>query len=451
VALLAGVADAGAATRSPVPEGGPVLAGDGVAWVAPSGGHPWVWAAAIGGRAVRRQQLPDAGYELRDAQMAGSPSRLAVMTTLGRASNGGADANNGDVARDILGGTPDGPLTSLSPRCGEGTLLQSIDASGDLVAYGSCRNTSDDAVVVDPVAGAASATTIPGAGNGVRIAGRYLAWLENYLPAGDLLYGHRYDVAVFDRTTGAVVYRIHASDTHGGVHSFDIQDDGTLVLSYVAVPRGGDTAVMRVAWASVAAPFLHEVPLHDAGSYEVAIANDTVAFERGSGSGSRDFADIGTSDLSGHERLVARNGQGVVGHRSFDFDGRRLAWWSYGCSAALINVASPSPGARTVPRARRGCPLTFKARPHVERPRTVAFRVDCFGFESCSVKHVTLTLRNRRGVVIARGHGRRARLTSRGLALLVARHRLRVRMSAVITDVVGRKEPRSAQVTLRLP
>jgi hypothetical protein len=43
-ALLAGMADAGAATRSPVPQGGPVIAGDGVAWVAPSGGHPWVWA-----------------------------------------------------------------------------------------------------------------------------------------------------------------------------------------------------------------------------------------------------------------------------------------------------------------------------------------------------------------------------------------------------------------------
>jgi hypothetical protein len=408
-----------------------------------------VWAAAIGKRAVRRQQLPDTGYVLRDAQMAGSPSRLGVMTTLGRASNGGADANNGDVARDVLGGTPDGPLTPLSPRCGEGTLLQSIDASGDLVAYGSCRTASDDAVVVDPVAGAASATTIPGAGNGVRIAGRYLAWLENYQPAGELLYGHRYDVAVSDRTTGAVVYRIHAGETHGGVHSFDIQDDGTLVLSYVTLPRGGDSAVMRAAWASVAAPVLHQVPLRDAGSYEVAIADGTVAFERGSGSGSRDFADIGTADLRGHERLVARSGQGAVGHRSFDFDGRRLAWWSYGCSTALINVALP--GARTVPRARRGCPLTFKTRPHVKRPRTVAFRVDCFGFESCMVKHVALALRNSRGVVIARGHGRRAQLTARGLALLAARERLRLRMSAVIRDAVGRKERRSAQVTLRLP
>jgi hypothetical protein len=303
-------------------------------------------------------------------------------------------------------------------------------------------------VVVDPAMGAASATTVPGAGLGVRIAGRYMAWLENFQPNGELLYGHRYDIAVFDRVAGVIAYRIPARATVGGVYSFDIQDDGTLAFSYAILNRAGDSQLMRVAWASVASPRLHKVPLRAAHSYTVALADNLIGFDRGEGQ-FIDFGEVGSSDFAGHEHLVARNSVGSIGERSFDFDGRRLAWWSYGCSAARINVAPRS--ARTGPRVRRGCPLTFRERPRAVGQRALVFRINCFGFSFCSVRRVTLATRHGRGTVVARGHGRLAHLTSTGKALLRSRKRVRVRMTAVITDLAGRKEHRHADVTLRRP
>jgi hypothetical protein len=403
-----------------------------------------LWRAPAGGRATRQQQLPTDPYVLVDAQMASSSSRLAVTTVMARPSSGFGEDHSSEAWRDVFGGPSGGPLTALSPRCGGATLLRSLDASENLIAYQAC-DAGEDAVIVDPAA-AGDGTSVPGAGTGVRIAGRYLAWLENPQLIGQLGFGHRYDIVVYDRTAGAVAYRIPASSTFGGVHSFDIQSDGKLALSYVKLSKSGDESPMHVAWASPSEPRLHATKLPVAETYEVALEHDRIAFERGTAADIIDLADIGVAPLSGRAHLVGRNGEFITGHPTFDFDGHRLTWWSYGCSSARIHVVAAN--AATVPTARHGCPLRFRRPPVVSSGHTVKFQVNCFGFVFCSVRSVRFTAGRR---LVATGKGTKARLTAGGLARLRARGHLSVRVHAEFVDAVGRHERRTTHAVLRVP
>src|SRR5205807_1637080 len=124
----------------------------------------------------------------------------------------------------------------------------------------------------------------------------------------------------------------------GPLESLDLQADGKLAFSYQT--RRGD----RVAWASPAEPYRHTLPLPPRDSYDVEIVGDRVAYEGGqqSNAGVIALAKVGVSDLSGHTRTLGNLGEGSVFTQDFDFDGSRLAWWSYGCTTASIDVLSAS-------------------------------------------------------------------------------------------------------------
>jgi hypothetical protein len=306
---------------------------------------------------------------------------------------------------------------------------------------------TETAIVEDFSTTPPSSQAVEDAGFGLRVAGRYLAWLERYHGPGSL-HGFSYDVLVYDRIAAAPVYRIPATALKGGVQSFDLQSDGKVAIAF-AVPRYGPD-LTRVGWASPAAPRLHVLPLPAAPSYSVRIANNTIGFERGVYN-SEHFtpASVGLATLDGRYRTIVRNGQAIVGFYSFDYDGRRIAWLSYGCSTARIEYLPAT--ARSGPGfPRRGCRLTFLRPPSIVNGTTLKVDVDCFGFSGCIVQRLTATRRTNKAVV-ARGRDDHAALTPLGRSLLRHDGRLDMRLRAIITDGAGRRESRSARVIVSPP
>ena len=162
-------------------------------------------------------------------------------------------------------------------------------------------------------------------------------------------------------------------------------------------------------------------------------------------------ADVGITTLDGHSRRLGNRGEGSLFSADFDFDGDRLAWWSYGCTSAYINVIdAEGPAFLQPPRA--GCRLRFTRPPQV-RARYVRLFVNCFGFAAgeCTARRVVLTVSSgRRRTVIARGRtARRLTLTPAGRQRLMSRGVIRTRVSAIVADKSGRREARTGALTLR--
>jgi hypothetical protein len=329
-----------------------------------------------------------------------------------------------------LFGTPDRP--------------RSIDVSGPVVAYGRCTaDGRQELVVRDFSTPAPVEHVVPGAFPiGVRIAGRYLAWLEEgtgqpYTASG---------ITVYDWLLGTVAYRLPKASMPGDVHDLDLQDDGKVAFSFAG--KNG-----QVAWASQSEPSAHVLDLPARANYEVRIAGDRIGYEAGrhAGAGELTLADIGVSDLAGHTHRVGTLGEGSVFTDDFDFDGTHLAWWSYGCTRAFVHIADANGAAQISPR-RSGCRLRFAGKPTISG-NIVRLRVDCFGFPlgSCRARDVTLTVRRAQRVLVV-GRGRTAGhvvLTPLGHRLLRLRRPLRVRARATLSDDAGRSERRSGRLTLR--
>jgi hypothetical protein len=191
------------------------------------------------------------------------------------------------------------------------------------------------------------------------------------------------------------------------------------------------------------------LPLRPAGSYTVRIADNTIGFERGpSGDNVVAPAEVGVASLHGQEHVVARNGEANVLYPSFDYDGHRLAWWSYGCRRPQVEYLEAS--SRSGPGLNRtGCRLLFKRAPQLDGRFKLRFAVDCYGFFGCSVPKLVMAESHDRKAVIARGRGRHARLTKLGRRALDRAGRVRVRVQAIITDGAGRRERRSTSVVLQ--
>lgn len=64
-------------------------------------------------------------------------------------------------------------------------------------------------------------------GVGVRIAGRYVAWLDG--PYRDVP-GSVYDIVVYDRMTDGELYRVSRNELDGSPISLDVQEDGKVAL-----------------------------------------------------------------------------------------------------------------------------------------------------------------------------------------------------------------------------
>jgi hypothetical protein len=420
---------------------GPVFSGSDVSWAAagPSNAVD-LFRATPAGKVSRFARFPGP----RDGlglfpQLAASPQRLVLTTT--------AEQPFGlSGSRSVLTSPVGGAFETLDSGCGlfGSDRPRSVDVNGRVVVYARCAADGgrQQVIVRDYAMAQPVDQQIPGAGLfGLRIAGRFVAWLDD---ASEQVGFVRAGITVYDRTLGTVAYHLPVDSIPGPVHDLDLQADGKVAFSYQA--GGGDT---RIAWASANEPRLHRISLPRRYSYEVRIAGDRIAFEGGRSvfGGMWTRADVGVSDLAGHARKVGNLGEGDLFTDNFDFDGRRLTWWQYGCTTALIRVATVS-GPAAISPPRQGCRLRFTRAPTVDSSGGVAFHVSCFGFpgETCDVHNVSLS---RRGRIVARGaNGARVKLTRYGRGLL--RHgQIAVRATATLTDDSGRRERRSARLALR--
>jgi hypothetical protein len=414
--------------------GGPVLAGKRVAWTALSPHR--VTVRAQSGRSapvVVRRYRRKRGL-VPDGRLAASPTTIALEVISFHQSERG---NNDFLVRDVFAGPPDGSWTTLATGCQPlGSISpRTIDVSGTRVFYVDCGSRG---VIRDAATGATE--QLPASDRGLRLAGRYAAWLE-----GD---PDHESVVVYDRSARSVAYAVPDAATPGGVQDLDLQSDGTLALAYEVDTPVGRTIRNRVAWASVDQPELHVATVGKTNPYHVKIAANRIAYD-----GGPEFAGIltpttvGVVDIAtGRRHVVATGGEGITGDDHLDFDGRRVAWYSYGCRHAIVHVTS----ADSLTRAgRRNCRLRFTRPPRVRR-RHVQLRLDCFGFSSgaCWARRVRV-LRGR--AVVARGRvPEGVKLTPRGRRLL-RRHRgaLRVRIVATVMDGSGRHERRRTTALLR--
>jgi hypothetical protein len=442
---------AGAGARGPIPSAppldGPVLYGKRVLWATPI-------TTGFGGFVLR--QAPPSGpastvARFRDTggghglfpQLAASPSRVVLAATL-------ADPDTAWSLESIYTAPVGGAFETLARDCNlydDPQLPRAVDVSGELVVYWRRCGEQPGGAIVRDYSGSPPAEEVIARARpfGLRVADRYVAWLEDCCGSPSIASG----IAVYDRVTRSIAYEIPRAAVPGELHSLDLQSDGTVAFSYASADGVGG----KVGWASIAEPRVHTLLLPRGFSYEVRIAGGRIGYEGGrqSGAGYVSLATIGVSDLGGHTRVLGNLGEGSLYTDDFDFDGRRLAWWSYGCTRALIRTADVSAAARLSP-PRKGCALRFTRAP-TRTGNELALHVNCFGFalSSCSARRVVITTRRAHDREVV-GRGRTAahvKLTSVGRRLLRHRTRLRVYIHATLRDSAGRREARVGGAVLR--
>ena len=312
VALLAAAPPAGAAEtlgRSAV-TAGPVLAGGSVLWADAPSGRPRVLAGGPGRRPVVRARWPratakDTGRTV--AALAGSADRVAaVVETCTTEVDGDAvflgcterafggprfSPLGGPMPRRGLRGCP-GPRTPVSVAAGDGVSAVAETRS----CQGIARTAATRSRVVLRRAGERWTVASSGASD-VRIAGRYLAFVEG----GRI--GER--AVVYDLRRRTVVRRLAAE----GIESLDVQRDGTLAL---LVFNGATTCAFL---ASPRSDELRRLEC-DVSSRHVALSGGRALYVR-----DRALRLAG----AGEPRTLARAGRGKeIG--GFDLGPRRAVW-----------------------------------------------------------------------------------------------------------------------------
>lgn len=410
----------------------PVLAGDHALWASPTrGGALAVRSASRAGAPRIVARLPTYRHDIPRAQLAASPRRLAVEQSF---DNGNDREPNQWDSVDVFAGEPAGPLTRLGGRCYDGVYARvfgAVDVSGDALVYWDCA--SHAAVVDDAAAG--TSEEIPGSSwEGLRLAGRYVAWVNG--PYAEEENGGPPDsVLVYDRRLRRVVYSVPI-ERAAQVDDVDLGADGTVVL-------GGQ----GVSWASPDEPRLHRLPLRRA-IYGVRVAGARVGFARTLIGIDEATTDIGYIGLHADREHVVVSGavsslDSDHGIGDFDFDGQRFAYEALGCRRLLLHVRVARGHVDAFHR--HGCALRFTRRPRVSG-RRVSVHVECtaFQFADCTAHDVRIRIRH---ALVARGPtAARVRITARGRKLLTRPRR--VTIAATLRDYAGRKERRSARVTL---
>jgi hypothetical protein len=440
---VAGLAAGPAGARSVVtkpPSYGPVLAGARVMWATErrDGGFDLRSQQGDQNAQVVRAFPPSPGSSWALPQFAASSTRIV----LARHNGGGDDCCGRDVFTAPLGGEFE-VLDAGCPEYNGPDKPRDVDVSGDAVVFPLCDKNGAKSIVRDYSGAPPVDWEVPGRpAGGLRIAGRYVAAFENF--ASNAFNPGPIDV--YDRVTGQLVYQL-PKKADRGISNYDLQADGKIALSYVAPGSGGG----RVGWASPSEPFLHRLPLPARPFYDVRMAGNRIAYEAGRSAPEIYFtlADIGVTDLAGHRRRLGNQGEGEVFDEFFDFDGKRVAWWSYGCTRAKIRVVRAD-GPPAISPPRHGCKLRFRRPPRVAG-RSVHLFLDCFGFpaEACHGRHVVLSTDRRGHRVVGRGrYASKVRLTRRGRQLLTRRGSLRVFVRALVTDESGQRERRRGRTTL---
>jgi hypothetical protein len=428
----------------------PVLAGGRAVWVerAPQGAVQLV--AAPDGHDPRVIQLvrPDqapAGQYLSVA-LAASDETAVVQTY--------ASTNNGFGAvpdyTELLAGSPDGPLQTHGRCRGEGVPLRSVDASGGAFVWRQCDGGLGHVEIRDSTVGAPAAAAVGQGGFGARIAGRYVAWLDGDRPYTGLGSANETDIVVYDRIARAEVYRIPRDALPGPVQSLDIQEDGKLAFAYqVTYP----TRTSAVGWASISEPSVHRLPLAPMGSYDVHIADDRIAFQRGKVIHGIVVpnAEIGISDLAGNTSTVARGTDDLLFQESFDYDGRRVISHVLGCERRKLIIRSATYLAASTDQRR--CPLKLLRRP-VYRRGVVTLRLGCGALLPPCGFNVRLRTAGHHSQPLGKDTSNspnpvRVKLSPSARRLLARRGMLRLAIAADLFDGVGRPSIRRTTAILR--
>jgi hypothetical protein len=444
-------APAGAAVPDGIPTeepvAGPVLSGSRALWVVPTRNYGFeLRAARTGERPATLFAAAPRPDGILTPAIAASPERWILTHASG---SRGSRFGTRFEARTVLTALDGAPAETLDEGCGlsgvPDTPREAADVDGNTVVFPRCDESGRHAAVVRDYSGPSVVEqAIPGARTaGLRIAGRYVAWLDGLHSGAE----RAADVVVYDRLAGLEAYRLTRAAIGGDVHSLDLQSDGKVAFSHSA-PGG-----WKVAWASPAEPRVHALPLAPRERYDVRIANDRIAYMTGDqpGAGVLSLGEVGVSGLDGPARRIGNLAEGSVFTDDVDFDGERIAWWSYRCTDAVIRIAAvDGPAASMAPRS--GCALRFERPPRL-KSAWVRLSPDCFGFalEACEARDVVLkATRGGRAVTVGRGaSAARVDLTPAGRALLRRGGRVGVRVSAVLTDDAGRRERRAGRATLQ--
>jgi hypothetical protein len=252
---------------------------------------------AAGGRARVLERRPPAFPEQRASFSALSGSSAGYAYVFG--STGGAAT--GTSHRDPFAARFGGP-----PRPLGNCFTASTDVDGTAAVSASCG-----VRLLDLDADAPPELLAPEPATEPRIAGRMVSWYE---PRGD----EQGTIVVYDRDTGAAVYRVEVT---GDMHGYDLDDGGALV---VALDRStGTREATRLYTADAAHPVLRDVGLRARARYAVRQAGRRIVFLRWR-AGAAFRGEIGMLRPGGRARIVDRRARIAP----FDFDGRRLAWVS---------------------------------------------------------------------------------------------------------------------------
>jgi hypothetical protein len=396
------------------------------------------------GRPVRIATFRHESYSNIVPDLAASSSRIGLA--LGFLTNDRfGHLTSGAVRTAPVGGD----FESLEEDCtASSRVVRNFDVSGHAVVYHRCHEQGAYPVVRDYGGPVPIEQQIPARpAGGLRIAGRYVAALEDSADEGYNVSS----IAVWDRFTGALVYRVPKEASEAGIHSLALQDDGRIAFSFSDI---GDGPGSQVAWASPGEPYSHVLPLPRRAKYELQLVGDRIGYiaNRSSVNGAIAGGEVGISDLAGNRRRIARWAEGSAFNENFDFDGERIAWLTYSCRALRLHIAAvDTPPPDMGPRA--GCPLRFDVRPRVLANGRVRLFVDCTGFSGghCQGRQISISVRrDGRRLVVARGERERTvNLTPAGQKIVTRRSRVRVRVGAVIVDDSGRRERRAASTVLR--
>ena len=313
----------GGTTPSRVLWQGPLLAGDAVAWIEDDSLH--VWSTRGGDRTVYR------GDSLAVTRpFAASPSLLAFER-----SYPGCPPPPGHVCpegTDALFGPRGGPFRALTrPRtCFLPSLGNALALDGNVAAFVEidCMRQRMRVVVRDrrarvlrdaPIAG--------GCCRDIAVAGRYVAWSETRA------------VVVYDRIANRIAYRARIGPAGIDVDfDFDLQRDGKLAVAF-RLTEFARTGPTTVGWFSRSSPRLHVLAARGSDT-RIGIAGDRIAFERFLGTGRSDLV---VADFAGRAVSVDRLSRPIT-LRSFDLDGRRLAWASERITARRVDCPPPGEG-----------------------------------------------------------------------------------------------------------
>lgn len=467
LAIVLGVligAEVASGSRVPIrgpdlaPVAGPLIAASDIVWIERVAGGGVVVKAMASNAHTPRTVLhrdPPVAHRL-DPLMAAAPGRLAIELDLA-----GTTPSTGRSTAGSFTGPLDGPFEEL-PLCLPSQLLD-LAVTESAVAYhsrteGACRQFVVRDLATPP---AHPPRELDRDAFALRLAGRYVAWLER---AGSVGFSPDLsDIVVYDRIEDRELYRVdhRMLPAPGVIVGLDLQTDGKVAfVSYRAQQtRRGLINSGLVGWASAAEPRPHILGLPARRHYEVRIAGDTIAF-LGSNT-TRSFeprapivdGELGLADLSGRSRIHRRPVESSVFAETFDFDGERLTWAELTCKGMVLRSA---PARRVVPRRALRCPLTFSTPPRVRSSGVVSFVLDCRGLSrACGAERVIFesrgrrvaTSRPRRGGLLRRAHT--ARLSSAARLKLRSRGALRLEARAAIRDSDGRVQRRRGTIVLR--